>query len=176
MLLREILSFSPRNVTAPSLAGIVADRKNDLVAAEKHFALAAKLARSLPKHATITARSYFRLSLKSEAAREFTASLAANPNQPSALINVAQFASTKIIDKSATMFEKAKAIQPDTEFAGATLFSLDLKETERASVTFKSICRRRKFDKSQCAKRDRFSVAKNGLVAEAIQNSKRLYP
>jgi Tfp pilus assembly protein PilF len=42
-VLRKVLSNAPRNVEAHTLAGALADRQNDLQAAEKHFAIAAKL-------------------------------------------------------------------------------------------------------------------------------------
>src|SRR5215213_165455 len=82
-LVREALAVSPRSVTARTLAGIIADRKNDLTTAEKHFALAARLAPLAPETRNNYGAILVRLNRRAEAAREFTASLAANPNQPS---------------------------------------------------------------------------------------------
>ena len=172
MLLREILSVSPRNVTAQSLAGIVADRKNDLVAAEKHFALAAKLAPKSPETRNNYGAILLRLSRKSEAAREFTASLAANPNQPSALINLAQIRfDENNLQEARRLFEKAKAIQPDTEILRALLIiSLNLKETDRAKHDFQEYFSSAENSTNQTARGEIGSVLlKNGLIAEAIQ-------
>ncbi len=49
--LQKVLSAAPRNLTANTLAGIVYDKENDLPKAEKHFALAARLAPDAPEGA-----------------------------------------------------------------------------------------------------------------------------
>src|SRR5687768_8500454 len=42
-LIQKVLAASPRDAAAHTIAGIIADRENDLTAAEKHFATAARL-------------------------------------------------------------------------------------------------------------------------------------
>ncbi|HEX8246714.1 MAG TPA: tetratricopeptide repeat protein [Pyrinomonadaceae bacterium] len=138
-LLREVLAVSPRNVTAHTLAGIVADRKNDLTTAEKHFALAAGLAPQAPETRNNYGAILVRLNRRTEAAREFTASLAANPNQPSALVNLGQIrVAENNLRAARELFEKVKAIAPDIEILRALiLISLQLNEKTRAAAEFK---------------------------------------
>ncbi|HEX9960495.1 MAG TPA: tetratricopeptide repeat protein [Pyrinomonadaceae bacterium] len=138
-LLREVLAVSPRNVTAHSLAGIVADRKNDLTTAEKHFATAARLAPQSPETRNNYGAILVRLNRRTEAAREFTASLKANPNQPSALVNLGQIrVAENNLAAARELFEKVKAIAPDVEILRALiLISLQLNEKTRAAAEFK---------------------------------------
>ncbi|HEX8367983.1 MAG TPA: tetratricopeptide repeat protein [Pyrinomonadaceae bacterium] len=138
-LLREVLAVAPRNIAAHSLAGIVADRKNDLTTAEKHFALAARLAPQAPETRNNYGAILLRLNRRTEAAREFTASLAANPNQPSALVNLGQI---RVAENNLTaareLFEKVRAIAPDLEILRALiLISLQLNEKTRAAQEFR---------------------------------------
>ena len=137
-LLREILAAAPRTVAANTLAGIVADRENDLVAAEKHFALAAKNAPAAPETRNNYGAILLRLKRPKEAAAEFTASLEINPKQSSALVNLAQI---KIAEKKSIaargLLEKAKTIAPDKEICRALLaISLELRERTRAAQEF----------------------------------------
>ncbi len=90
VLLEKILSGEPRNSAAHTLAGIAADRQNNLTSAEKHFAAAAKLAPVEPETRNNYGAILLRLNKRTEAAREFAASLKVNPNQRSALVNLAQ--------------------------------------------------------------------------------------
>jgi len=137
-LLREVLAVSPRSVPAHTLAGIVADRQNDLTTAEKHFATAARLAPQSPETRNNYGAILVRLNRRTEAAREFAASLAANPNQPSALVNLGQI---RVAENNLTaareLFEKVKAIAPDAEILRALiLISLQLNEKTRAAAEF----------------------------------------
>lgn len=137
-ILREVLSIAPRESAANTLAGIIADRENDLPKAEKYFALAAKVSPDAPETRNNYGAILLRLGRKKEAAAEFSASLALNPNQLSALINLAQIRATE--GNSATargLFEKAKALAPDAEILRAlVMISLDLREKERAAREF----------------------------------------
>ena len=137
-ILREVLVFAPRNGTANTLAGIVADRENDLVKAEKHFALAAKTAPNAPETRNNYGAILLRLGRKKEAAREFTASLAANPKQISALVNLAQIQiSEGNLVLARELFGKAKTIAPDSEILRALVaISVKLNEKERAAREF----------------------------------------
>ncbi len=137
-LLREILSAAPRSVAANTLAGIVADRENDLAAAEKYFARAAKNAPGAPETRNNYGAILLRLNRLKEAAAEFTASLEINPRQSSALINLAQI---RIAEKKSIaareLLEKAKTIAPDAEICRALLaISLELREGTRAAQEF----------------------------------------
>ena len=138
--LQKFLASQPRNVTAQTLAGIVADRQNKLAEAEKHFALAAKIAPQSAETRNNYGAILVRLNRRAEAAKEFTASLAANPNQPSALVNLANIRFAENDFKAAReLFEKAKLIAPDAEISKAlVLISLQLNEETRAAVEYKN--------------------------------------
>lgn len=138
-LVQKVLLAQPRNVTAQTLAGIVAERRNELSEAEKHFALAAKLAPQSPETRNNYGAILVRLNRPTEAAREFTASLKANPNQPSALVNLAniRFAENNLT-AARELFGKAKSTAPDVEILKALLLiSIHLDEKERATEEFK---------------------------------------
>ncbi|MEJ7862885.1 MAG: tetratricopeptide repeat protein [Pyrinomonadaceae bacterium] len=138
--LQKVLSMAPRNVTANTLAGIVADKENDLPKAEKHFALAAKLAPEAPETRNNYGSILLRLNRKTDAAREFAASLKANPQQISALINLAQIRFIEgDLPLARKLFEKAKAADtaPDAEILRALVaISLGLRERDRAAKEF----------------------------------------
>lgn len=140
MSLQKVLSAAPQNVTANTLAGIVSDKENDLPKAEKYFALAAKFAPNAPETRNNYGAILLRLNRKTEAAREFSASLKANPQQTSALVNLAQirFAEGNL-PVARQLFEKAKiaAAAPDAEILRALVaISLGLREKERAQKEF----------------------------------------
>ncbi len=137
-ILQEVLSIAPRNMAANTLAGIVADKENDLGKAEKHFALAARIAPNAPETRNNYGAILLRLGRKKEAAGEFTASLALSPNQASALVNLAQIRiSEGDLTAARQLFGKAKTIIPDAEILRAlVMISLELLERERAAKEF----------------------------------------
>ena len=133
-LVQKVLKNEPRSVAAHTLAGAIADRENDLPAAEKHFATAAGLAPNSPETRNNYGAILLRLNRQTEAGKEFAAALAANPNQPSALINLAQirFDENNLLD-ARRLFERAKQVAPDLDILRALVaVSLELNETERA--------------------------------------------
>lgn len=139
ILVQKVLLSQPRNVTAQTLAGIVAERRNELSEAEKHFALAAKIAPQSPETRNNYGAILLRLNRKTEAAKEFAASLKANPNHRSALVNLAQirFAENNLT-AARELFSKANEHAPDIEILKALLLiSLQLDEKERAFREFK---------------------------------------
>jgi Tfp pilus assembly protein PilF len=121
-LLQKALKIAPRSPDVHTFAGVLADGEGDYRTAEKHFALAVKLAPASASARNNYGAVLLRLKRPQEAAREFEASLRANPNQP----------------KARELFEKAKTIQPsDAEILRAlVVISLRLKETERARRDF----------------------------------------
>ena len=137
-ILRKALATAPRNAAANTLAGIVAEKENDLPLAEKYFALAAKTASGAPDVRNNYGAILFRLERRKEAAGEFEASLAINPNQASALVNLAQI---RIAEKNFTaareLLSKSKTISSDAEVLRAlVLISLALNDKERAAREF----------------------------------------
>lgn len=140
-LLKQMVAAEPKNVAAQTLAGIVAERQNDLQSAEKHFAIAAKLQPNSPETRNNYGAILFRLGRANEAAKEFEASLKANPNQPSAQTNLAQiyFAKATAADllTGRQLFEKVFAAAPDVEVARAlVVIDLRLNEKQRAARDF----------------------------------------
>jgi Tfp pilus assembly protein PilF len=137
-ILQEVLSINPRDAAANTLAGIIADKDNDLAKAEKHFALAAKVAPNAPEMRNNYGAILLRLGRRKEAAGEFTASLAASPGQVSALVNLAQIRLAEgNLTAARELFGKAKIIAPDIEILRAlVLISLGLREKERAAQEF----------------------------------------
>ncbi len=142
LLLKKIIAAEPKNVAAQTLAGIVADRQNDLQSAEKHFAIAAGLQPNSPETRNNYGAILFRRGLANEAAKEFEASLRANPNQPSAQTNLAQIyfarATPTDLQTARRLFEKVFSAAPDVEVARAlVVIALRLNEKERAARDFR---------------------------------------
>ncbi len=138
IILREVLSVAPRSATANTLAGILADKENDLTRAEKHFALAAKIAPNASETRNNYGAVLLRIGRKKEAAREFAASLTANPKQASALVNLAKIRIDEgNLVSARELFVKAETIAPDAEILRALVqISLKLNEKERAAGEF----------------------------------------
>lgn len=137
---QELLTLAPRNAAVHTLIGIIADQENDLRKAEKHFSLAARLDPGASTSRNNYGAILLRLGRSKEAAREFAASLAANPNQSSALVNLAQIKLAEgELRSSRELFERAKKNDPaDVEVLRALLsISLTLREKERAGREFK---------------------------------------
>lgn len=137
-LLQKIIAAEPRNLNAQTLAGIAADRQNDLAAAAKHFAAAAQIAANSADARNNYGAILLRLNKKTEAAREFAAALKINPNQSSALVNLAQIRfSENDFAEARKLFGRAQTIAPDAEILKSlTTISLVLNETERARREF----------------------------------------
>lgn len=131
-ILRKILLIEPHNVTAHTLLGAIADRENDLKTAESHFAQAAKFSPKSSETHNNYGAILVRLNRKAEAAKQFKASLAANPNQPSALINLAQIhVDENNLLAARQLFEKVRTISPSAEILRALiLISLKLNDKE----------------------------------------------
>ncbi|MEP6923388.1 MAG: tetratricopeptide repeat protein [Pyrinomonadaceae bacterium] len=137
-ILQKVLKADVHNITAHTLLGAIADRENDLRTAELHFSQAAKFSPKSPETRNNYGAILLRLNRQPEAAAEFAASLAANPNQQSALVNLAQirFAENKLVG-ARELFEKAKLIAPDAEILRAlVIISLRSKDKDAAARDF----------------------------------------
>jgi Tfp pilus assembly protein PilF len=170
-LVQKVLTLAPRDAAGHSLAGVLADRENDLQTAEKHFSTAVRLQPKSPEMHNNYGAILLRLDRKIEAAREFTASLAINPNQPSALVNLAQIRFTENNFQAARqLFEKAKAISPDAEIARALLvISLHLKDAA-VKQGFQEYFDLSKDATNPAARRELASLLlENGFTDEAIR-------
>lgn len=139
-ILEKILAKEPNNAAAHTLAGVAADRQNNLAKAEKHFAAAVRLSPRAAESRNNYGVILLRLGKNAEAAREFNASLKINPAQASALINLAQI---RLAENNFTaaraLFEKAQTIAPDVEILKALVsISLQLNEKTRAAAEYKN--------------------------------------
>lgn len=175
-VLRRVLTAEPKNVAAHTLAGIVADRQNDLRTAEKHFANAARLQPNAPETRNNYGAILLRLKRTSEAAKEFAASLKANPNQPSAQVNLAQIHFEKgtpsDLQAARNLFEKVLQTAPDVEVARAlVVIALRLGENERAALDFESYFSFAKNTPQPVAERIELGaeLLEQNLNAEAVQ-------
>ena len=137
-LFQQILSLNPREATANTYLGIIADRAGELAEAERYFATAAN---ADPGSASAH-NNYGAILLKrgrsKEAASEFEASLRLNKDQPNALINLGQLRSSSGDLRSAReLFERAFALAPDAEIARVlVVISLRLQDRPAAQRYF----------------------------------------
>ncbi|HEX8197937.1 MAG TPA: tetratricopeptide repeat protein [Pyrinomonadaceae bacterium] len=141
-LVQRALAASPDNVKAHTLAGILADRENNLQIAERHFASAVKLSPQTPE----THNNYGAILLKqnrlANAKREFTTSLQLNPNQQSALVNLGQIhfneGTPEAFRSAKDLFHKAQKLAPDAEVARALVITaLRLNENTEAAEYYR---------------------------------------
>ncbi|HEX8335370.1 MAG TPA: tetratricopeptide repeat protein [Pyrinomonadaceae bacterium] len=136
------LQADPENVDAHTYLGVLSDRAGDLKGAEKHFAAAAAYA---PFNAS--ARNNYgavlvRLGRTQLAAAQFEASLKLNPDQPNALVNLAQIrfnAGTPADLRAARdLFARAARVAPDAEITRAlVVIALRLGEREQAAAAYR---------------------------------------
>lgn len=140
-LFKKALEINPRDVTAHTYLGVLADRAGDLAEAERNFATAA-----IDAPASSSARNNYgaillKLGRLKQAATQFELSLRLDKNQPNALVNLAQirFSSGTPEDMRAAreLFERAYALAPDAEIARALIvLALRLKDREAAAKYF----------------------------------------
>ncbi|HEX8922611.1 MAG TPA: tetratricopeptide repeat protein, partial [Pyrinomonadaceae bacterium] len=141
-LFRKALEADPRNVTAHTYLGALADRAGEFVEAASHFAIAARLAPTSASTRNNYGAVLLRLGRPTVAAAEFEASLRLDPRQPSALVNLAQIrfaeGGTESLRAAQGLFKRAYEIAPDVEIARAlTIVSLILKDTAAAAAYFR---------------------------------------
>ena len=172
-VLKTVFRLSPNNVAAYSIMGIIAERENDLMAAERYFASAARYAPRSSETRNNYGAILLRLDRKERAAQEFAASLKINPNQLSSLVNLAQIRFAENDLKTAReLFEKAKTIQPDVQIMRAlVVVSLRLNERDRAFRDFQEYAAYAKNSDLKAASRIELGKAllENGLADEAVQ-------
>lgn len=116
------------NVDAQTHLGMKAAQANDLKEAERHFAAAASLAPADPATRNNYGAILLRLGRTAEARSEFEASLKLNPQQPSALTNLAQiyFDRGQIDDlqMARDLLERAAKITADPEISRALVVTV----------------------------------------------------
>jgi Tfp pilus assembly protein PilF len=118
---QRALTLEPKNVTAHTYLGVLADQSGDLREAERHFAIAAINDPLSPAVRNNHGAVLMRLGRFEQAAKQFEVSLRLDPKQPSALVNLAQirFASgtPESLHTARELFARAQAIAPDAEIA-----------------------------------------------------------
>ena len=112
-----------QKVDALTRQGMIAADANDLKKAERHFAAAASLAPSDPSTRNNYGAILMRLGRTAEARTQFEASLKLNPDQPSALTNLAQLyfdrGQPDDLRMALTLFERATKITSDSQISDA---------------------------------------------------------
>jgi Tfp pilus assembly protein PilF len=139
-LFRRALSADPDNEMAHTYLGAIADRANDLVEAEHQFAAAAIGSPTSPAARNNHGVILLRLGRTDQAAKQFEVSLRLNPQQPSALVNLAQIrfmsGTPEGLSAARNLFERARSLAPDAEIARSlVVIALRLGDRE-AAITY----------------------------------------
>jgi len=139
---RKALQADPDNVDAHTYLGVLADREGNLQEAERHFASAAALAPFSAPARNNYGAILVRLNRLQLAAAQFEASLKLDPDQPNALVNLAQirFNSGRPEDLRASreLFGRAMRVAPDAEVARALVVTaLRLGEKDKAAASYR---------------------------------------
>ncbi|MDQ1593377.1 MAG: hypothetical protein QOG71_4004 [Pyrinomonadaceae bacterium] len=115
------LEVDRRNVAAHTYLGVLADRAGQLAEAERHFAAAAVNAPLSAQARNNHGAILLRLGRTQQAAAQFEISLKLAPDQPSALVNLAQIlfaaGTPDQLARARTLFERARRIAPDASVA-----------------------------------------------------------
>jgi tetratricopeptide (TPR) repeat protein len=141
-LFEEALSADPKNTTALTFLGLIADRGGNLAEAAAYFEKAVKLDPDQASARNNYGAILLKLGRRREAANQFEASLRLDNRQMSALVNLAQLRSAseakEDLRAALDLFERASAIAPDAEIMRAmTVIALRLGEREAASRYYK---------------------------------------
>jgi tetratricopeptide (TPR) repeat protein len=141
-LFEEALGANPKNTTALTFLGLIADRGGNLAEASAYFEKAVKLDPDQASARNNYGAILLKLGRRREAANQFEASLRLDNRQMSALVNLAQLRAAsgarEDLRAALDLFERASAIAPDAEIMRAlTVIALRLGERETASRYYK---------------------------------------
>lgn len=141
-LFEEALSADPKNTTALTFLGLIADRGGDLADAAAYFEKAVKFDPDQASARNNYGAVLLKLGRRREAANQFEASLRLDNRQMSALVNLAQLrtecGAKEDLRAALDLFERAAAIAPDAEIMRAlTVIALRLGDREAASRYYK---------------------------------------
>jgi Tfp pilus assembly protein PilF len=173
-LVGKILSRTPRNVSAQTIAGIIAVQENNLNEAREHFAFAARLSPDSAETRNNYGAILIRLKRPADAAKEFAASLLINTNQPSALINLSQIRYDENTPESLTeakiLLNRAKSLAPDVEVLRAlVLTNLRLDQRSDATANFQEYFQLEQKSSLQSRIAVGVALSQSGLFKESIQ-------
>ena len=138
---QNALAIEPDNVEAHTYLGVIADRAGALDEAARHFAAAAIAAPFSASARNNYGAILVRLGRTEQARAQFEASLKLDPDQPNALVNLAQIhtaAGTPADLRAAReLFAHAERLAPDREIARAlVVIALQLNEREQAAASY----------------------------------------
>ncbi len=142
ILFEKALKRNPNDIAAITLLGVIADQNSDLLTAERYFAQAARIAPESSSAHNNYGAVLLRRGLTKQAATEFETSLRLEPQQPSALINLAQirFAENTpaSLRASRDLLQQARRLTPDAGIARSLLIiALRLDEREQVPELYR---------------------------------------
>lgn len=135
---QRVLQIDPNNAVAHTYLGVVAAQEGKLTEAESHFSAAVIADPFSPAVHNNYGAVLVRLGRKKQAALQFAVSLKLNPNQRSALVNLAEIryaeGTTESLQTARGLFERAAALGPDVQVSLALIVTaLRLKDPASAA-------------------------------------------
>lgn len=141
------LAINPKDATAHTYLGIIADRSGNLNEAEKHFAVAVAVESQSPAAHNNYGAILLKMGRAEQAAAEFELSLKLKARQPSALVNLAQIRFAKgtpeSLREARDLFSQAFQLAPDVEIARAlVVVALRLNDKSGAAASYRDYAAR----------------------------------
>jgi tetratricopeptide (TPR) repeat protein len=141
------LAIHPKDATAHTYLGIIADRAGNLNEAEKHFAAATTGDPQSPAAHNNYGAILLKMGRAGQAAAEFELSLKLKAQQPNALVNLAQIRFAKgtpeSLREARDLFGRAFQLAPDVEIARAlVVVALRLGEKHAAAASYRDYAAR----------------------------------
>src|SRR5262245_24939380 len=141
-LCEETVRTNPKNTTALTILGLIADRTGNLAEAERRFNAVIMLDPDSSSAHNNYGAILLKLGRRREAADQFEASLRLDNRQSNALVNLAQVraegGSREELRAARELFERAMSIAPETEIVRAlTVIALRLGDRETAARYYK---------------------------------------
>jgi tetratricopeptide (TPR) repeat protein len=141
------LAINPKEATAHTYLGILADRSGNLNEAEKHFAAATACEPQSPASHNNYGAILVKMGRAEQAAAEFELSLKLKAQQPNALVNLAQIrfakGTTESLRAARDLFAQAFEFAPDVEIARALMVvALRLNDKSAAAASYREYAAR----------------------------------
>jgi tetratricopeptide (TPR) repeat protein len=138
------LALNPKEATAHTYLGIIADQSGDLKEAEKHLAAAVAADPQLPAAHNNYGTILVKTGRREQAAAEFELSLKLKAEQPSALANLAQIrfaqGTPASLRQAGQLFAQAYRLAPDAEIARAlVVVALKLDDKTAAAASYREL-------------------------------------
>ncbi len=141
------LALNPKEPTAHTYLGVIADQAGDLKEAEKHFAAAVAADPRMPAAHNNYGAILVKTGRSEQAAAEFELSLKLKAEQPSALANLAQIrfaqGTPASLRQARDLFAQAYRLAPDAEIARAlVVVALKLNDKSAAAASYRELAAR----------------------------------